>query len=145
VIVNFRTTYTDARTNNEIVDQKMIAKNYLKGRFWIDIFASLPFDQMVEPFLPGGGSSTVLQTLGILKLARLLRLSRLIAFLNLKDDVKISLKLFRVLFFIVLYIHVAGCMWFFIVKDNEEWIPPLDYLYLKTDLYVQSGIEQYAM
>lgn len=36
-------------------------------------------------------------------------------------------------------------MWFFLVKDSENWIPPLDYLWLKTEIYTQSPIEQYSM
>jgi len=36
-------------------------------------------------------------------------------------------------------------MWFFIVKDDEEWIPPLDYVFIKTDLYTDSAFDQYAM
>ena len=81
--------------------------------------------------------------LGILKLARILRLSRLTTFMNLKDDVKISLKIFRLLFFITLYLHFVGCMWWFLVKNPKNWIPPLDYVYVKTDIFDESVFNQY--
>lgn len=121
-----------------------IAKQYVKGRFWIDLFASLPFDYIVNPFITGGANETVLSMLGLLKLARVLRLSRLITFMNLKDDIKMSLKLVKLVFFLVLYIHFIGCMWFFIAKQDQQWIPPLDYVWVKTDIYEQSNIKQYA-
>lgn len=44
VLVNFRTTYFDSRTGDEVFDTKMIAKNYLKSRFWIDFIATIPVD-----------------------------------------------------------------------------------------------------
>lgn len=108
VLINFRTTYIEDKTTDEIFDPKRIAIQYLKGRFWIDIIASVPFDYVVQPFLRGDNNRTVLQMLGVIKLARILRLSRLISFMNLKDDVKMSLKLIRLIFFIVLYIHFVG-------------------------------------
>ena len=33
VIINFRTTYMNPKTGEEVFDLKMIAKHYLKGRF----------------------------------------------------------------------------------------------------------------
>ncbi len=44
IIINFRTTFIHPRTGDEESKPKVIAKNYLKGRFWIDLLASIPFD-----------------------------------------------------------------------------------------------------
>ena len=57
VIVNFRTTYFDPRTGDEVIDTKMISRNYLKGRFWIDFIATVPVDQLAEAF--SGGDADV--------------------------------------------------------------------------------------
>lgn len=108
MLINFRTTYIDSRTSDEIFDSKKIVIQYLKGRFWVDMIASVPFDLLARPFLSVGKNSTFFQMLGVLKLIRILRLSRLIGFMNLRDDVKMSFRLFRLLFFIVLYIHFIG-------------------------------------
>lgn len=35
IIVNFRTTFIEHKTSEEVFDSKKIAKQYLKGRFWI--------------------------------------------------------------------------------------------------------------
>lgn len=108
LLINFRTTYLSSRTNEEIFDGKKIAIQYLKGRFWIDLIATVPIDYIVEPLLEGDANSTVLQMLGLLKLVRVLRLSRLITFMNLKDDIKMSLKLIKLIFFLVLYLHLIA-------------------------------------
>jgi len=62
----------------------------------------------------------------LLKLFRVTRLSRIIARLNVSEDTKNSLKLFQLIFFIILYIHCSGCAWFSIVKIDETWVAPLD-------------------
>ena len=51
IIVNFRTSYTNALTGYEILDPKMIAATYLKGMFWIDLLSVLPFDLLIADFL----------------------------------------------------------------------------------------------
>lgn len=63
----------------------------------------------------------------MLKLFRVLRLSRIIAYMNSTDDVKLSLRLFKLCFFLVLYIHCTACVLYYFtrIEDNEEniWIP----------------------
>lgn len=44
IFVNFRTTIKNSLTNDEITHPKVIALLYLKGRFFIDLLASIPFD-----------------------------------------------------------------------------------------------------
>jgi hypothetical protein len=44
ILINFRTTYFNPRTGDEVSDPKLIAKAYLQGRFWIDLLATIPFD-----------------------------------------------------------------------------------------------------
>ncbi|CAI2372401.1 unnamed protein product [Moneuplotes crassus] len=143
VLINFRTTYMDEATSEEIFDSRLIAIQYLKGRFWVDMVASIPFDLLARPFFSKDGDSTVFQMLGILKLIRILRLSRLISFMNLKDDVKMSLKLLRLLFFIILYIHFIACTLFFFRKENS-WLPPLEYGWKDEDLFQASSSRQYS-
>ena len=44
IIVNFRTTYINTKTAEEITTPNLIAFNYLKTRFVIDFLATIPFD-----------------------------------------------------------------------------------------------------
>jgi hypothetical protein len=88
LIINFRSSYINDKTGEEINDIKSIAFNYLKGRFWIDLLASLPID--ILSYVVGGvaENSTIFDLIGLLKLVRILRLSRLITYLNMKNELK---------------------------------------------------------
>lgn len=106
VVINFRTTIVNEKTGEDIIDDKIIAMRYLKGKFWVDILASIPFD-FIELFIKSNSGFTF-QMFGLLKLIRILRLSRLITYMNIKDEVKMSLKLFKLVFFLIMYLHVVG-------------------------------------
>jgi hypothetical protein len=62
----------------------------------------------------------------MLKLVRVFRLGRMITYLNETDDVKLSLRLFKVCFFLILYIHLMACIWYYlceIMKEDDLWKP----------------------
>jgi CRP-like cAMP-binding protein len=144
ILINFRTTIINEKTGEDIKDQKKIAIKYLKNKFWIDLLASLPFDSITLIFIENDHSNSLtLQMFGLLKLVRILRLSRLISYMNLKDDLKMSLKLGKLIFFLVMYLHWVGCIWFYIAKQDEKWIPPLDYVYITTEIYNESALHKY--
>ena len=44
IIITFRTTIIDPRKNTEVIDSKMIACTYIKGRFFIDVLATVPVE-----------------------------------------------------------------------------------------------------
>ena len=81
ILINFRTAYIDSRTDEFITDPKKIAKNYLTGRFVVDLCASIPFSNIVSVFA-GGKHSKKLKLLGLMKLTRLLRLGRMVTYLK---------------------------------------------------------------
>lgn len=105
--MNFRTTINDDETGEEVSDPFKIAYHYLKGKFWIDLLASIPFDFFSVLFI-SSSNHFILELFGLLKLVRILRLSRLITYMNLQDDVKMSLKLAKLIFFLIMYIHCIG-------------------------------------
>lgn len=106
ILINFRTTINDEKTGEEISSPAKIAMHYLKGKFFIDLLASIPFDFFVV-FI-NSDSGFILEFFGLLKLIRILRLSRLITYMNLQDDVKMSLRLGKLIFFLIMYIHCIG-------------------------------------
>jgi hypothetical protein len=67
--------------------------------------------------------------MGLLKLIRVLRLNRIIMYLNLRQDIKASIKLLKLIFFLLMYVHFMGCVWFFIVSMNKSWIPHSDFIF----------------
>lgn len=143
IFVVFRTSYVESYTGEEILYSCAIAKNYLFGRFWIDLLATIPFDLIGLLIL--GGNNKELQIFGILKLVRIARLSKIISYLNVKEDFKLMLKLFKLIFFLVMYLHLLGCTWFLIVNQDKEWIPPLDYVYVTTTFFADNTFYKYWM
>ena len=128
VIINFRTTFIHKVTGEEIIEAKKIAINYIKSRFLIDLIASIPFDNIADIFIPTGNTST-LNLITLLKLFRVLRLGRLISIMKVKDDIKLSLRLLKLVFFLALYLHFQGWLWYYIVIKDKTWTPPINYNY----------------
>ena len=49
--------------------------------------------------------------------------------MKVKDDIKLSLRLLKLVFFLILYLHWQGCLWYYIVLKDTEWIPTIYYNY----------------
>lgn len=56
----------------------------------------------------------------------MLRFTKIISFLNATESVKLSLKLFKLIFYLMIYIHLQACAWFFYTKQDETWFPIID-------------------
>jgi hypothetical protein len=113
MVVNFRTTFYDIQTGDEIFDSKRTFMAYFKGRFLIDLLSTVPFDNIVSIFTTS--SSTILQLFSLLKMVRISRLNRIIERLNVAQDMKNALKLFKLIFMIIIYVHCLACLWYVIV------------------------------
>ena len=84
-----------------------MALDYLESTFIIDILATFPFDLFV--------SDKDFEIFGILKLGRILRLSKIIRFLRTTNDVKASLRIFKMVLFLMVYLHCYTCAWWLLV------------------------------
>lgn len=80
IIINFRTTFYDIETGDEVFDSKRTGRMYLKGRFTIDLLSTIPFDNVAAIFTDS--TSPVLQLFSLLKLVRISRLGRIIERMN---------------------------------------------------------------
>jgi hypothetical protein len=107
IIISFRTTFIHPTTGKEVVNLYHIATNYLKLRFWADLLATIPFDT-IGTLLFESSSGSLLQLFSLLKLVRVLRLGRIISIMKVKDDIKLSLRLLKLIFFLILYLHCLG-------------------------------------
>ena len=117
IILGFRVTYRDKNTNKEIINQKSIARNYLKGEFWLDLISTIPFDYLVEVF-DDEGSGDKLAGLSMVKMTRVLRIQKLIMYLNSTDEIKNTLNLLKTILTIILYLHIKACIWFFVINGE---------------------------
>lgn len=142
IFVNLRTTYINNRTGDEVWDPKMIAKRYLLGvRFWIDFLSALPFDQ----FMPKGTGRDLFSLLGMLKAVRVLRLSKVIQSLNIRQDIKAYLKLVKLVFYLTIYIHFITCIFYYVVDWEKEWLPGFDFPYGKSNFFNEDITKRYLI
>lgn len=150
ICINFRTTFVNQATGDEIWRPLSIAKNYILSlRFWIDIMSTFPFDKVIT----SGGLADFVTLLGMLKIVRVSRISKIIANLNVKQESKAFFKVINLIFLLVLYIHVMACFMYYIVQDSGKlWIPPLDFinynpdlLYKGTRLYFSTIAHKYSV
>ena len=138
ILVAFRTTFYDPSTGDEIFDAKRIAKEYILGRFIIDFLSTVPFDNIA--LMITQTRSPMLQLFTLLKLFRVTRLSRIIERMNVKQDAKNGLKLFNLIFMIIVYVHCLASLWFVIVKNDQKWFPPLDLVNPDAEIYYEARI-----
>ena len=75
-----------------------------------------PLDGQTWALIFTKSSSPILQLFSLLKLVRISRLGRIIERMNVTQDIKNALKLFKLIFVIIIYIHCLACLWFVIVK-----------------------------
>ena len=146
VVLNFRTSFIIEESGEEVFSNKRIALQYLKGRFWIDLISSIPTDLLLIIFSEvNGQAKTALTAIKLLKLIRLARLSKVITYLNFKSNVKISLRLIKLIFILILYLHLVWWLWFYIVSQQEDWVPPLYQSNGTSDFYLENPFLQYVI
>ena len=71
----------------------------------------------------------------MLKLGRLLRVNRIIIFLNTNKDNKIGAQLMNLILFLIIYLHFFACFLWILVREDKEWTPY--YLEKDTELAIQ--------
>ena len=123
IIITFRTTYIDPISGEEVMDASMIANKYLRSfQFYIDVISTLPLDLI----------SSNLAVLGLLKIQRIQRLNSVIMNANTSQQTKAALKVIQLIILMFVYIHIMACIWYFVVNEQEEWIPNMDFIWFGT-------------
>ena len=136
IVANFVTGYLD-EMDLLVTDKRLIARNNVRGWFFIDLVSTVPIDLVAEAFM---GSSSGAAGLSQLKLIRIIRMFRLLKLARLKKLAKIwkkmsatldlnpaALKLVKLLFSILFLSHMLCCFWFYLgYPDCLEDEPPCE-------------------
>ncbi len=61
-----------------------------------------------------------------MKLVRLLRLGRIIRYMKVRQGFKLGMRLIQLLFGMFMLVHWIACIWYLIIRNPGEWIPPKD-------------------
>lgn len=147
IVLNFRTTYINPKTNIEIIEPMKVAKNYMSSiRFPVDVLASIPFDLFITVDQNDEDTQFQIRLLGIAKLIRLLRLGRIITYMRVNASLKIGIRIFQLLMVLIVLIHWLSCIWFLLVSEGErKWIPTKDMDAYKTDFFEKDVWTQYSI
>ncbi|XP_028895692.2 LOW QUALITY PROTEIN: potassium voltage-gated channel subfamily H member 4 [Zeugodacus cucurbitae] len=112
ILLNFRTTFVSSK--GEVVsDSKLIAINYLRGWFVVDLLAALPFDHLYASDLYNGEESHI----HLVKLTRLLRLARLLQKMDRYSQYTAMILTLLMLCF-SLVAHWLACIWYVIAEKE---------------------------
>lgn len=102
--------------------------------------ATIPFDDIVGLFL--SSNSKELKTIGMIKLIWVLRLTRIIKFLELADDTVNEIKVGVNIFFIMVFLHCFTCFFYYMIRAEHKWVPP-GFIDMDIDFYAQEWYYQY--
>lgn len=128
IILNFFTAFYEGTGSYRrlVKERKRIVKSYLRGWFWIDLLATLPFAYVSDIFggesQKGLDSMTILRTLKIAKAARALKVLRAMKLGGLMQVIEeqmvtaqsatVGFQLFKMSIIMILSAHVIACSWF---------------------------------
>jgi CRP-like cAMP-binding protein len=133
IILTFLTAYEDWR-GSLVTDLDAIARNYVKGWFWLDLLATFPFylilDSSTGQLSKFAKLPKLVRLIRLVRLLRLFRARRFAAYLvRLEHSPRMHpgiLRIMRLFIVSMFFIHFAGCMWYFLgdyqFDDENSWI-----------------------
>ena len=129
IIVGFMTSYIDPFNGDEYFSLKKIAKHYVvEGVFLIDFLSIFWFSQICTALgIYNQTLFVVFKALKLLKVLRLMSVSKLIRGAHATVEVK---ALYQVAYFtliLIIYTHVVACIMWYMMKTNKIWVPAVDF------------------
>ena len=124
--LSFLTSYHDTQ-GFLVKDMRDIAANYLRGWFLPDLAGSFPFDTVIAAILSADTQGQS-ENLGAMKIVRMLKLTRVVRFINRLNKMKESadfsvlgpvISLVSSLLLLIFVAHLLGCCYFMFI-----WIEP---------------------
>ncbi|EQC27413.1 hypothetical protein SDRG_14739 [Saprolegnia diclina VS20] len=127
--ISFRTAYYTME-RQLVVNGNTIMYAYLRGWFLVDFVSTVPIDTIGSYFITERNSSQVLASTKILRVFRIARIFKLIrllkigkVFKRLRDSIQLSPsteRLLKLVMIMVLFGHWNGCMFHFIMLQEED-------------------------
>jgi len=108
----------------------------------LDFVSSVPWDSFIKlPFV---------ESIGLLKLLRLRRMSIVIRRSNVDVQLKVQFKLTFLTFKLIVMVHVIASIWFFFANNNQEiWVPNMYFINVNTltnyIVFVPDPVQQYLI
>lgn len=129
IFVGFMTSYVDPVSGDEIFSPKKIALHYIiQGSFFVDFMSTFPFTEIGE--VAGVTNSSFYLFANIMSLLKALRLKKILK--KIRDmpitiEDKALMQVMYYAFLIFVYTHIIGCIMWLSLKDDQLWIPAVDF------------------
>jgi hypothetical protein len=117
-VLGFRKAFLNEQTGRECRDPKMIAQNYLKTYFIIDLLSGIPFCMI--------SANIELRLLSLIKILRLNRLERIITYLQMDNEARRRIRIFYLAIRIVLICHWVACLFYKMTFDKWNLLSPAE-------------------
>ncbi len=135
ILVTLNTAFLDPKNEKYVFGRKLIATEYFKYWFWVDLFATIPFDMIANTFIDPE-KVTAVRGVRILRLGRLAKLYRLLRKTNYMQRLHLSPAVVNMIFLmlqIFFIAHLLACCWHFIALPSAvgsfptHWIKEFNY------------------
>ncbi len=124
MFLTFNTAYKDPALEVYVYSRQMIAANYLKFWFWVDLISTVPVDDLVRLFIGPDGHFEAIRAVRILRLGRLFKLQRvnkLTEYLEEKLGISPSqINLVMLIMQIFFIAHVFSCFWHMLGQPSSD-------------------------
>ena len=117
IVLNFFTAYYD-KFGRLVANRQSIKHNYLRSWFVIDVLASFPFE--LAALAVGDNLNNNSDIFSLFKFPRLLRLGRILKFIERLGVYANIWRIFRLLGFIILVLHWVTCLWHLTVCSDTD-------------------------
>lgn len=118
-LIHFRVTYYDETDGSLVLDYKLVRQHYLRNWFSIDFIASFPFEWLAFAIVAqsplecveGESVSQGVRAASLFKVARLLRLGRLLKFFEKLAAAK-AFRVGQMTLSLLMVAHWFACIWY---------------------------------
>jgi len=135
LVLNFFFTYEN-QAGNEVVSLRLIATQYLKFDFWLNLFGSMPeafVALIVQAFYSDDAPAAITQGMRIARLQRVPRLTRIMRLFRLGKLLQVrnskwvkamerqrSFRLLNLVLALMLVVHMLACGWYLCAALHDD-------------------------
>jgi phage shock protein PspC (stress-responsive transcriptional regulator) len=104
--------------NHKATKSELVLEYATTKEFWVDLMVTIPFSSFTQP--NNKGIHYLFHLVPVIKIARI---QRYLHVMDRTQEFKQMMRLVRLLFYLILYIHLSTCLHFYIVNLDQVWMP----------------------
>ncbi len=131
LLMNFTYAYHDPKNNQIVTSPKKIAIRYLKGYFFLDLIATIPFGYILSEDVAFANKIgklgrlpkmiKFLRAIRLLKLLRMYKLQKLITKMEVEYNIHHGIpRMMKIVTMVLLVTHLVGCFWYLVGVTGGE-------------------------